>query len=37
MARLRPFPEGFDAASTIRQMRDGRADRTLHVVDDARG
>jgi prevent-host-death family protein len=24
MARLRPFPEGFDAASTIRQMRDER-------------
>ena len=36
MARLRPFPADVDAASTIRRMRDERADHILDLVDKAR-
>jgi prevent-host-death family protein len=36
MARLRPFPEGYDAAAEIRKMRDERSEHIAAAIADAR-
>lgn len=32
LARLRPFPEGFDAAATVRRSRDARTGQIMRAV-----
>jgi prevent-host-death family protein len=36
MARLRPAPPDFDAAATIRQMRDERAEHIMAAIAESR-